>query len=279
MKKKLLIIVLMLVITIVTVNFDFVDSAKVNPPPYNNPNYLLLYVNDTLPFGENYHTTNDIGTLDTFFPTSSSYVYCGAFTNMVFNDTVHSFTGIVNINNIYLHLWCGNNTPSNSDKITVFGYRKYHTVGGSYAPSGEIYNINISKNQICKVKNFYEQSRYFSLISFFICPPSYNPVNLTYNPDENIFNNFSIVEMDGDGHPIFGGPNITCSPFLQSWIIINLPDNCTLMSLDSDNDGLDDYNELWVYHTNPKYYDSDVDSVSDYTEVMIDYSDPNDWFS
>jgi len=45
--------------------------------------------------------------------------------------------------------------------------------------------------------------------------------------------------------------------------------------VDSDNDGINDYNELLVYATNPNVQDSDGDGISDYEEIMIYETNPN----
>lgn len=60
----------------------------------------------------------------------------------------------------------------------------------------------------------------------------------------------------------------------QGYIVFNLPDNATLQGMDSDNDGLNDYDELFVYVTNPKYNDTDDDGRTDGYEVSIGM-DPN----
>jgi Bacterial TSP3 repeat len=46
-------------------------------------------------------------------------------------------------------------------------------------------------------------------------------------------------------------------------------------TLDSDLDGLTDYDEINVYHTNPYKADTDNDGLTDYQEVKIYHTDPN----
>lgn len=46
-----------------------------------------------------------------------------------------------------------------------------------------------------------------------------------------------------------------------------------LSSLDSDNDGLSDYDELYTYKTSPYLEDSDSDNINDYDEIQNN-SDP-----
>jgi len=44
--------------------------------------------------------------------------------------------------------------------------------------------------------------------------------------------------------------------------------------IDSDNDGLTDYEEINTYHTDPNLPDTDNDSLTDYEEVKIYHTDP-----
>lgn len=47
-----------------------------------------------------------------------------------------------------------------------------------------------------------------------------------------------------------------------------------LQEIDSDGDGLSDYDEIYIYNTSPYLEDSDGDGISDYDEVMQG-TDPN----
>ena len=49
-----------------------------------------------------------------------------------------------------------------------------------------------------------------------------------------------------------------------------------LKSMDSDGDGLLDYDEIYVYHTNPLDPDTDHDGLSDRAEVMVYHTNPRD---
>ncbi|MFW6377137.1 MAG: hypothetical protein ACOCZ5_00690 [bacterium] len=72
-------------------------------------------------------------------------------------------------------------------------------------------------------------------------------------------------------------PTMITSKNHQSFIIYNLPDNETLKTMDTDGDGLSDYDELYVHYTNPKENDTDGGGIDDYTEVMISDTNPNLW--
>lgn len=43
---------------------------------------------------------------------------------------------------------------------------------------------------------------------------------------------------------------------------------------DTDNDGLNDYDELYVHNTSPYLFDTDGDGVSDYDEIFVYRTDP-----
>lgn len=48
-----------------------------------------------------------------------------------------------------------------------------------------------------------------------------------------------------------------------------------LKNVDSDLDGLSDYDELYIHYTDPYVLDSDSDLISDYDEIMIFGTNPN----
>lgn len=48
----------------------------------------------------------------------------------------------------------------------------------------------------------------------------------------------------------------------------------TLKNIDSDSDGLFDYDETYVYKTDPNLFDTDNDMINDYDEVMIFGTNP-----
>jgi hypothetical protein len=58
--------------------------------------------------------------------------------------------------------------------------------------------------------------------------------------------------------------------------LFNVPDNATLQGLDTDADGLTDYEELYSVYTSPFLTDTDKDGVSDYGESLSG-SDPNNY--
>jgi len=71
-------------------------------------------------------------------------------------------------------------------------------------------------------------------------------------------------------------PNQYLGKNKQAFVIFNLPDNATLQGLDSDSDGLNDFDELFTYYTNPKWNDTDMDGMLDGDEIDGGFN-PNLW--
>jgi len=62
--------------------------------------------------------------------------------------------------------------------------------------------------------------------------------------------------------------------YQQAFVIFNLPDNTTLLGMDSDGDSLNDHEELFTHYTNPMSNDTDEDGRLDGDEITYGY-DPN----
>lgn len=62
----------------------------------------------------------------------------------------------------------------------------------------------------------------------------------------------------------------------NSTSIVNKDDsNSNLKLIDTDGDGLSDWDELFTYGTSPYLEDTDSDELSDYEEIMVYKTDPN----
>ncbi|MBT4397170.1 DUF2341 domain-containing protein, partial [archaeon] len=59
--------------------------------------------------------------------------------------------------------------------------------------------------------------------------------------------------------------------YQQAFVIFNLPDNTTLLGMDTDGDSLNDYEELFTYYTNPMSNDTDEDGRLDADEINLSY--------
>jgi hypothetical protein len=190
----------------------------------------------------------DIGSLLKNQPYENESTCCGMFINFHFAEE-GLYIGNSTIFNIYYHFW---------QKSFPFGEYEigYSTSVDHTAGFNE--SIWIDTNDcICEVNNY----RLVQAMQFT------NP-NIAVFKDNDIFN-FTIK---------FFGPNpyVLCNPNQYSFIILNLEDNATLQNYDRDDDLLNDYDELFVYYTNPYDSDSDNDGVSDFIEKQIG-SNPNDY--
>lgn len=81
------------------------------------------------------------------------------------------------------------------------------------------------------------------------------------------------LEQEGDliNNDITGGSEITEEDPVS--VEENSPEE-VLKNLDSDNDDLSDYEEIYIYKTDPYNPDSDGDGLNDYNEVIIFGTDP-----
>jgi len=197
----------------------------------------------------------DEGTLLRNAPTENEYTSCGAWIQLQFAEE-DNYTEVYAINNMYFHFW-----QRNFIALPVFelGYNteSYHSPG-----MNESISVDTS-DCITIVDDF----RLVQAMQF---------------PDTEI----AVFE----GNEIYDftikyagmAPFMRCNPNQYSFVILNLEDNETLLQYDRDNDHLNDYDELWVYFTNPFDGDTDDDGASDYEEVTGEdhgywNSDPNDF--
>lgn len=99
--------------------------------------------------------------------------------------------------------------------------------------------------------------------------------------NENIIDN-NIVDNDFVDNDIIDDNNINndiidsdiVATTSEENLIIEEGEENNLETIDSDEDGLSDYDEIYIYGTNPYIIDTDGDGLSDYNEVMIFGTDP-----
>lgn len=153
------------------------------------------------------------------------------------------------ITNIYFHTWW--RTNNHEDWLTM-GYEKENnsqldTNDDEYYQlyeSNSKYNLTVP-GQGFKYDDYYLEAKYFDIENR----------NFSDN-DINLFMTkiFSATEQY---------PSIISAENFSSFIILNLPNNATLQSLDTDNDDVTDFNELFTYFTDPRDSDTDDDLISD----------------
>ncbi|MCK4520995.1 MAG: hypothetical protein KAU20_00345, partial [Nanoarchaeota archaeon] len=211
----------------------------------------------------------DISSNREFGETDHINRHCYAFTNYWWNKTTLPAN---NITNYYYHYWSKTDWWS-----TYFGYPqsfRYDFVAlfkweyDSLSQTRDFSAIEKTKiTEETKVNNvsssIFNSSYNESLL---IGHKSFDPITLTgYNGDE-IYN----FGFQTDGR----WTNQMIGKYQQGFVIFNLPDNATLQGMDSDSDILNDYDELFVYYTNPKSADTDEDGRNDGNEIALGY-DPN----
>ncbi|MBU1047221.1 MAG: integrin alpha, partial [Candidatus Omnitrophica bacterium] len=182
----------------------------------------------------------DIGTLSRTAPISDGYRYCVAWVQFYFDEN-GTYTQTNQITNIYYHIWWVTNSSQG-----MLGYNKTGDYGGAINESFTVNTVN-SPNKVGYY--LYTGKQTFASSQSIL---------------GNAIYNFGVI---------FSGiyPNIISYPNQSSFIIINLPDDATLQSLDSDSDGLTDYDELFPVAptppTNPHKADTDNDNWEDKYEI------------
>ncbi|MFH1101868.1 MAG: right-handed parallel beta-helix repeat-containing protein [Methanobacteriota archaeon] len=179
--------------------------------------------------------------------------YCFTYTGYWFDENVcsTSFT----LTNVYFHFWYA----SRKDNLTYAGWTKsrdtldvdptdiYDPPGKELSRSHVVYDHN---NRECYLEthllqtvptSFTDNSIYEFCVKFLENPL----LREDHTPTIKTLSNRSIL----------------------SFVLLNVPENSTLVGLDSDGDQIDDWTELYVTYTNPFLSDTDDDGANDYEEV------------
>jgi hypothetical protein len=161
------------------------------------------------------------------------------------------------VENYYVHFWeydVFDNITTNLDSISLFNWNgTFSTYDDTSLTSS---NLNATGDTIT-----FDSDNIASL--------KYGFKNITNHIDiaANFANDVGLV-LNGSG------ANILFDKYRAGFVLFNLPDNTTLNNTDSDGDGLNDYDELYTYYTNPYQSDTDEGGRSDYLEVQ-DGTNPN----
>jgi hypothetical protein len=190
----------------------------------------------------------DVGSLLRSQPLEGELTQCGMFVNFHYAEP-GNYIETNTIFNIYYRFW----QKIDSNGIYEIGYS---TSSNNNASCNE-YLVVDTNDFIMELNNY----RLKQVMQFT------DPEIATFQGDE-IYN--LTIKFFGPN------PNILCNPNQYSYIILNLEDNETLLAYDRDGDNLNDYDELFVYYTNPFDSDTDNDGYSDSTESRGD-TNPNDY--
>ena len=246
-------------------NGESYDTGVLNPNRGIHTN--MDYNKVILPSGKalNYGETPSTSEYDGGIPGGTDqYRYCFAFLDFWFNDTIVPADGI---RNYYTHYWHSDDIfsiyfwhqqPEAFHYISLFQWepdslsytRDFHAL-----PEAMITNPSHVLNTPASTFN----STYTESLSIYQKTLSQE---LTFHPDTQNIYDYGF-HVDGMWNNIMYGQH------QQAYIIFNVPDNATLAGLDTDNDGLNDFQELYAYHTNPFFNDTDEGGITDGQEVSL----------
>ena len=188
---------------------------------------------------------------------------CSSYVAFWFDETVCIPSW--KLKNIYFHVWWS----SDNGNLENIGYDKTRECPLETFDAS-ISDINASE---CQSHIYWDSGKThyndtFNLYAGLLNVPSYLPSSNYV--DNDIYEFVSII--DSNGH----FPMVISNRSVISFLIFNIPSNSTLSSMDSDNDGLNDYQELFSTYTSPFLSDTDNDGVSDYDEYQQG-TDPNNY--
>ncbi|MFO7966072.1 MAG: hypothetical protein R6U44_00540 [Archaeoglobaceae archaeon] len=168
--------------------------------------------------------------------------WCDLFVAMFLGESLK--VDNVVIDNIYVHTWWN----TTDGELEVNWYKEKDPQISGYAYDSYTTDTNSSKHTA-------------NLSSDGFTHEHYNLEAKKWDVSSHAFedNEINLLRLKFSG----ALPSIISTDSYRSFVIFNLPDNSTLQDQDSDGDGLNDYEELYVYHTDPFDSDTDNDSESD----------------
>ena len=216
----------------------------------------IYYLSPKLPIhGQAQGNYHDVGSLVFNPPSSYGYRHCKNWMQFHF-DRDGYYTKDNLISSIYFHIWI--RTVNNSIDV---GHEKDGKYSGGRGGMDDFISVEYDDSKGYSTRNGCSLITGKMETDYFI-------------RGEDIYK-FAIKLSRHSGYP-----SLVMEPNQYSFIIINPPCDNILKSTDSDNDGLNDYEEMFSYYTNPYDYDTDNDGFSDRTEVMKGTSpNSNDFYS
>ncbi|MCX6672062.1 MAG: DUF2341 domain-containing protein, partial [Euryarchaeota archaeon] len=222
-------------------------------PGHNMTNDDILH-HDQGPDG----TLTDSGYLLGSLPTSVIQErHCQMYVGYWYDETLTALPGT--IKNIYHHFWW---RTDNHDLFVAYG----KTDAGFYRTD------NWTQSYLTNTGNAHSSLTYNSLTYYL----ESNIMNITTPQsftDNDIYEHFVEYYTSTTTNP-----SIINNRSILSFVIFNVPDKTVLQGMDTDADGLTDYQELYLVFTNPFLQDTDNDGFSDYIEYNTG-SDPNNYLS
>lgn len=185
---------------------------------------------------------------------------CDSFTGYWFDESV--CIQDMTLDNFYVHTWWASDT----NKLKIYWEKNRRYLG-----LGDDYDEFITSASLAVSNITYDNSDPGYSNSYHLCSRYLDATDIDFG-DNDIYE-FSIIYRQTSEHP-----STISNRSFTSFVLFNVPDNATLNAshADTDSDGLSDWTELYVTHTNPFLSDTDNDKVSDYGEYMSG-SDPNNY--
>jgi len=190
-------------------------------------------------FGNPLH---DFGTLKKTAPTRDEWSHCDRFLVFDYGETAVP-NGTFTLENVYYHVWYNVSVGPETLQASV-------VLGAENRPTS--FPIRDAVSHVGNYDLVYQRQ-------------DIAPISITGNDIFDLQIKFFRLFVD-----------VIANPDQYSFVILNVPDRATLATLDTDNDGLNDEDELYVSITNPYDTDTDNDGVDDDTEVTAG-TDPNDF--
>ncbi len=188
----------------------------------------------------NYH---DVGSLILNQPSGYGYRHCKNWMQFYFDKDGYYIKENL-ISSIYFHIWI--RTVNNSIDV---GYEKEGKYSGGAGGMDDFISIEYDESKGYSNKNG------CSLIT--------GKIKMACSASGEDIYKYAIKLSRHSGYP-----SIVMEPNQYSFVIMNPYRDSILKSIDSDDDGLNDYEEMFVYYSNPYDNDTDGDGLSDRTEVM-----------
>jgi hypothetical protein len=205
---------------------------------------------------------NDTGYINSTMPGDVlQFRRCGAFVGLWFEDTV--CIQPLKLKNVYFHFWWSSQGGT-TDKI---GWKKNRLTPGTLFDAFYIADATVSRSELFVDNHEVNYSDNYHLSTHLLNTPIVLDDNFTEN---------DIYELCIQLAFSYVFPNVIDNQSILSFIVLNVPDNTTLASMDSDHDQLNDFVELYETYTSPFISDTDHDGCSDYNE-QISHTDPNNY--
>lgn len=216
-------------------------------------------------------------------PSDTMQIIYGQYYNVLFYDN-DVCTAPFTLDNIYYHIWwssTNNYLGSTTDSGVGYGfsfvglyntgqfdkYAQYQYDTSSLNSRSDItYNDGIAQTS----DNFHLETHLQNISGVSFVDYGGYSLNVTDYTDNNIYQ-FTVAFAELSAYP-----DVINNRSMTSFILVNVPDSTTLQGLDTDGDTINDYDELYVYYTNPFLSDTDNDGATDYWEILAN-SDPNDY--